>query len=209
MFSLQTIFGKGDKFYGLLEASAESACSSAKALIELLSPAATQQSLEKFKQARRREKDLFAQISEELVNTFVTVLDREDIEALNGALYKIPKVVEKFAERYTLASGRIGDVDFSSRAAMLEQACQVLAQMVGQLRKGMDLDEVKRLNDQLQTIEAQADDQILELYRDVYANESDPIRYLVKTNLFEILEKAIDRCRDAGNVVYHIVLKNS
>jgi hypothetical protein len=49
MFSLQTIFGKGDKFYGLLEASAESACSSAKALIELLSPNVTQQSLEKFK----------------------------------------------------------------------------------------------------------------------------------------------------------------
>ncbi|AMK75591.1 MULTISPECIES: DUF47 domain-containing protein [Methylomonas] len=209
MFSLQTIFGKGDKFYGLLEASAESAHASAKALIELLSTPATQQSLEKFKQARRREKNLFGQISEELVNTFVTVLDREDIEALNGALYKIPKVVEKFAERYSLAVGRIGDVDFISRAQMLEQACQVLEQMVGQLRKGMDLDEVKRLNDQLQTIEAEADDQILELYRDVYANETDPIRYLVKTNLFEILEKAIDRCRDAGNVVYHIVLKNS
>ncbi|MFZ2310981.1 MAG: pit accessory protein [Methylobacter sp.] len=209
MFSLQTIFGKGDKFYGLLEASAESARSSASALIELLSTPATQQSLEKFKQARRREKDLFAQISKELVNTFVTVLDREDIEALNGALYKIPKVVEKFAERYTLALGRIGDVDFASRAAMLEQACEVLEQMVGQLRKGMDLDEVKKLNDQLQTIEAEADRQILELYRDVYANETDPIRYLVKMGLFEILEKAIDRCRDAGNVIYHIVLKNS
>lgn len=209
MFSLQTIFGKGDKFYDLLEASAESACSSATALIELLSLPATQQSLDKFKQARRREKNLFAQISEELVNTFVTVLDREDIEALNSALYKIPKVVEKFAERYTLASGRLGDVDFSSRAKMLEQACQVLEQMVGQLRKGMDLDQVKKLNDQLQKIEAEADNQILELYRDVYANENDPIQYLVKMNLFEILEKAIDRCRDAGNVVYHIVLKNS
>lgn len=209
MFSLQTIFGKGDKFYGLLEASAESARSSSKALIELLSTPATQQSLEKFKQARRREKDLFAQISEELVNTFVTVLDREDIEALNGALYKIPKVVEKFAERYTLAVGRIDDVDFTSRATMLEQACKVVEQMVGQLRKGMDLDVVKRLNDQLQTIEAEADRQILELYRDAYANETDPIRYLVKKDLFEILEKAIDRCRDAGNVIYHIVLKNS
>ena len=209
MFSLQTIFGKGDKFYGLLEASAESAHLSAKALIELLSTPATQQSLEKFKQARRREKDLFAQISEELVNTFVTVLDREDIEALNGALYKIPKVVEKFAERYTLASERIGDVDFTSRAAMLEQACEVVEQMVRLLRKGMDLDPTKKLNDQLQTIEAEADRLILELYRDAYANESDPIRYLVKKDLFEILEKAIDRCRDAGNVIYHIVLKNS
>jgi uncharacterized protein Yka (UPF0111/DUF47 family) len=209
MFSLQTIFGKGDKFYGLLEASAESARLSAKALNELLGTPATQQSLEKFKQARRREKDLFAQISEELVNTFVTVLDREDIEALNGALYKIPKVVEKFAERYTIASERIGDVDFISRAAMLEQACKVLEQMIRLLRKGMDLDQTKKLNDQLQTIEAEADRLILELYRDAYANESDPIRYLVKKDLFEILEKAIDRCRDAGNVIYHIVLKNS
>lgn len=209
MFSLQTIFGKGDKFYGLLEASAESAHSSSKALIELLSTPATEQSLEKFIQARRREKDLFGQISEELVNTFVTVLDREDIEALNGALYKIPKVVEKFAERYTLAVGRIGDVDFTSRAEMLEHACKVVEQMVGLLRKGMDLDAVKKLNDQLQTIEAEADRQILELYRDAYANETDPIRYLIKMNLFEILEKAIDRCRDAGNVIYHIVLKNS
>lgn len=209
MFSLQTIFGKGDKFYGLLEASAESARLSATALNELLSSPASNFSLDKFKKARRREKELFAQISEELVNTFVTVLDREDIEALNSALYKIPKVVEKFAERYTLALSRIGDVNFTSRAVMLEQACEVLEQMVGLLRKGMDLERIKRLNDQLQSIEAEADRQILELYRDAYATESDPIRYLVKMDLFEILEKAIDRCRDTGNVIYHIVLKNS
>jgi hypothetical protein len=28
-------------------------------------------------------------------------------------------------------------------------------------------------------------------------------------DLFEILEKAVDRFRDAGNVINHIVLKNS
>lgn len=209
MFSLQTIFGKGDKFYGLLEDSAGSARTSAMALIELLSMSPSERSLEKFKETRRREKDLFTQISEELVNTFVTVLDREDIEALNNALYKIPKVVEKFAERYTLAAPRIGDVDFSNRAEMLKQACEVLEQMVGQLRHGMDLEKIKKLNDHLQVIEGEADRQILELYRDAYANETDPIRYLVRKDLFEILEKAIDRCRDAGNVIYHIVLKNS
>lgn len=209
MFSLQTIFGKGDKFFDLLETSVVSTCLSAKVLIELLGSPATQLSLEKFKPLRRQQKDLFVQINEELVKTFVTVIEREDIEALNTALYKIPKVVEKFAERYTLALSRIGDVDFTSRAVMLAQACKVLEQMVGQLRKGMDLDEIKKLNDELQAIEAEADREILALYKDVYANESDPIRYLVKMDLFEILEKAIDRCRNAGNVIYHIVLKNS
>lgn len=97
MFSLQTIFGKGDKFYGLLEASAEAALLSARALGKMLAEGAETPALDGFRMARRREKDLFAQINLELVNTFVTALEREDIEALAGALYKIPKTVEKFA----------------------------------------------------------------------------------------------------------------
>jgi uncharacterized protein Yka (UPF0111/DUF47 family) len=209
MFSLQTIFGKGDKFYGLLEASAAAARESTRALVELLAAPPAQRSLEKFKLARQREKNLAAQISQELVNTFVTALEREDIDALSSALYKIPKIVEKFAERYTLAAERLVDVDFTSRAVMLERATEVIEQMIGLLRKGMNIDTSKELNDKMQAIEAEADRLILELYRDTYAREGDPMRYLILKDLFELLEKAIDRCRDAGNVVHQVVLKNS
>jgi uncharacterized protein Yka (UPF0111/DUF47 family) len=209
MFSLQTIFGKGDKFYGLLEASAAAARESTRALVELLATPPAQRSLEKFKLARQREKDLAAQISQELVNTFVTALEREDIDALSMVLYKIPKIVEKFAERYVLAAERLGEVDFTSRAQMLERACEVIEEMVGLLRKGMNIDTSKALNDRMQAIETEADRLILELYRDTYAQETDPMRYLILKDLFEMLEKAIDRCRDAGNVVHQIVLKNS
>jgi uncharacterized protein len=209
MFSLQTIFGKGDKFYGLLEASAAAARESTRALVELLAAPPALRSLEKFKLARQREKNLQAQISQELVNTFVTALEREDIDELSSALYKIPKIVEKFAERWTLAADRLGEVDFASRAAMLERATEVIEDMVGLLRKGMNIDTSKALNDKMQAIEAEADRLILELYRDTYARETDPMRYLILKDLFEMLEKAIDRCRDAGNVVHQIVLKNS
>ena len=81
--------------------------------------------------------------------------------------------------------------------------------MVGQLRKGMNIETSKMLKDKMQAIEAEADRQILELYRESYQNETDPMRYLILKDLFELLEKAIDRCRDAGNVVHHIILKNS
>ena len=209
MFSLQTIFGKGDKFYGLLEASAAAARESTRALVELLAAPPEQRSLEKFKLARQREKNLQAQISQELVNTFVTALEREDIDALSTTLYKIPKIVEKFAERWSLAAPRLGEVDFTSRAAMLERATEVIEEMVGLLRKGMNIDTSKALNDKMQAIEAEADRLILELYRDTYAKETDPMRYLILKDLFELLEKAIDRCRDAGNVVHQVVLKNS
>lgn len=209
MFSLQTIFGKGDKFYGLLEASAAAAHESAAALVRMLEARQSAPSLDEFMLARRREKDLSAQISQELVNTFVTALEREDIEALSAALNKITKAIAKFAERYSLAADRLGDVDFHTRAALLEKAGEVIVQMVAQLRKGMNLETMKALNDRLQAIENEADRLLLELYRNLYDGRHDAIRILLLKDLFELLEKAIDRCRDAGNVVYQIVLKNS
>ncbi len=209
MFSLQTIFGKGDKFYGLLEASADAGRQSARALIALSKQKTPNPSLDEFRLARRREKQVFNDISAELVNTFVTALEREDIEALAAALYKIPKTVEKFAERYAIFAGQLMDVDFSSRAVMLEKGCEVVAEMVGQLRKGMPLDKMKELNDRMQAIEGEADRLILDLYRDLFTKEHDAARLLLRKDLFELLEKAIDRCRDAGNVIYAIALKNS
>ena len=209
MFSLQTIFGKGDKFYTLLENSAQAAHAASKALVGLVASKGRVGSLEEFSMARAKEKEIAAQISHELVNTFVTALDREDIEALGGALYKIPKTVEKFAERYVLTTERLGDVDFAPRAAMLEKACAVIVDMVLQLRKGMHLEKMKSLNDKLQAIESEADRLILDLYRDLYRETNDALRFLLRKDLFEILEKAIDRCRDAGNIAYQIVLKNS
>ena len=209
MFSLQTMFGKGDKFYGLLEASADAARQSTRALIALLNAPVSSRSLDEFRLARRREKDLFAQIGQALVDTFVTALDREDIESLAGALYKIPKTVEKFAERYVLFADRLADVDFASRSAMLEKAADVIVQMTGQLRSGFKLDVIRDLNERMQSIESEADRLILDLYKDLFTNERDPAKLLLRKDLFELLEKAIDRCRDAGNVIFQIVLKNS
>ena len=68
MFSLQTIFGKGDKFYGLLEASADAALLSARALGTMLADKSETPALDEFRVARRREKELFAQINQELVD---------------------------------------------------------------------------------------------------------------------------------------------
>lgn len=209
MFSLQTIFGKGDKFYGLLEQSADAACDSAKALHELVTQADRAPVISHFAAARAREKALASKISEELVNTFVTALDREDIEALNSALYKIPKTIEKFAERYVLVAERLQGIDFAKRTELLERSTIVVAEIIGELRKGLRIDPVQKLQSRLQALEAEGDRLLLAPYRALYLEPGDAMRAILAKDLFELLEKAIDKCRDVGNTVYSIVLKNS
>ena len=208
MFSLQTIFGQGNQFYTLLEEAAVAAHDSTKALHAMLKTADRQPALDAFKLARQREREASDKISQELVNSFITPIEREDIEALGSALYKIPKQVEKFADRYSLATRHLEHIDFAPRAAMLEQASAVVVKMVHELRN-LKLEPMKALNDQLRSIENEADRLMLELYRDIYSGQLDNLQMFLLKEFFEILEKAIDRCREAGVVAYEIVLKNS
>lgn len=208
MFSLQTIFGQGNQFYTLLEEAAVAAHDSTKALHAMLKDADRQPALDAFKLARQRERETSDKISQELVDSFITPIEREDIESLSSALYKIPKQVEKFADRYSLATRHLEHIDFAPRAAMLEQAAEVVVKMVHQLRQ-LKLEPMKALNDQLRALENEADRLMLELYRDIYSGQLDNLQMFLLKEFFEILEKAIDRCREAGVVAYQIVLKNS
>ena len=208
MFSLQTIFGQGNQFYTLLEEAAVAAHDSTKALHSMLKASDRQPALDAFKLARQREREASDKISQELVDSFITPIEREDIESLSTALYKIPKQVEKFADRYSLATRHLEHIDFAPRAAMLEQAAEVVVKMVHQLRH-LKLEPMKALNDQLRALENEADRLMLELYRDIYSGQLDNLQMFLLKEFFEILEKAIDRCREAGVVAYQIVLKNS
>ena len=208
MFSLQTIFGQGKQFYALLDEAAVAAHASAKALCEVLSDPQQVPVMDGIKLARQRERDASDKISQALVDTFITPIEREDIEALGSALYKIPKQVERFADRYCLAQHRLDGIDFAPRAAMLEKAAAVVVEMVHELPR-LRLEPMKRLNDKLRVIETEADRLILELHREIYSGALEAGEMFLLKEFFEILEKAIDRCREAGVVAYEIALKNS
>ncbi len=209
MFSVQKYFSKDAKFFDLLEASADETKALTQLLVELLKDRSRAHPLHEFALARDKDKHITQQISEELVNTFITGLEREDIETLSYSMYRICKVIEKFAERFNLAPQSLGDVDFMRQVVLMQRATETLCEMVRLLRKMPPLDVIKGMNDRLQSIESEADQVMLDLLREAYSGRFEPITALMVRDLYDLLERAIDRCRDCGNVISHIVLKNS
>jgi uncharacterized protein Yka (UPF0111/DUF47 family) len=210
MFSLQKLLGKEDKFFTLLEASAEEARASVQALVKLSqTPGQAAAAADAFAYARQKDKQITREISEAVYTTFITALEREDIEALSNALYKIPKMVDKFTARTLAAPQHVRGIDFSRQISLLERATDIVLALVKSLRGGMDLSKVKDLNGQLQWLESEADAHMMALYRDLYGGRHELLQVIALKDLYEQLEKIIDRCRDAGNVVAHIALKHS
>jgi uncharacterized protein Yka (UPF0111/DUF47 family) len=209
MSILQQLLGSSGKFYDLLDASSKVAFSSVRALRALFSSGLTQGALEVFAEARRADKKITADINQEIARSVVTALEREDIVSLSAALYKIPKTVEKFVERLTICSPWIDAQRFSKQGQMMEDAAQILVRMVTSLRNLQTVESVQQDHADLQRIEGEADKLMLELLRDLYTGPYEPRALLALKDLYELLEKVIDSCRDAGNVVFQISLKNS
>jgi len=206
---IRKLIGSDEKFYDLLEASSKEAESSVQLLVQLLKTPSQAPSLDEFIQTRRKDKQITEEISEQLCKTFVTPLEREDIESLSTALYKIPKIVEKFSEKFIVCAGHVRDINFDPQVALLSQSTATVVKMVGKLRQRAHLEEIKELNSQLHYFEGEADKIMLAQIKDLYSGRHEPLKVIVAMDLYETLEKVIDRCRDSGNVIFQIVLKYS
>ena len=212
MFSIAKLLGHDQKFFDLLEASAQQADTSVHHLVGLLGQLeqrASPQSLDEFVHSRRKDKQITQELTEQLCKTFVTPLEREDIQALAASLYKIPKTVEKIGERVLICPDDLQGRTFAKHLELLDQAAEAVLAMVKQLRKGTDIATAREMNARLQAIEGKADQLELDLLRDLYHGDYAPKQIIFLRDLYELLEKVIDRCRDAGNTILQIVLKYS
>ncbi len=200
-----------DTIFTLLESSSKEVRQCAVLLKELIPHLGEDAPdfLENIRQSRRLHKKISQEITETLCRTFITPLDREDIEALSASLNKIPKTIEKIAERLAACPGVVTGDFVTRQVTLLDRGTREVMKLVHGLRKKEPLEIVRRRQDKLQLIEGDGDKMLLTLLSQLYAKRENAVEIIILKDLYELLEKAIDRCRDCGNVVFQVVLKYS
>lgn len=209
----QRLLGRDTRFFDYLESSVDEAQQSAAILRNLIPKLADECSVrdavDLLAQSRRRHKRIAQDITRQLCRTFVTPLDREDIEALSNSLARVPKTLEKIGERLLICPSTAHSESLAKQVEMLEKAIGTVAVMVKSLRKNPHVEEIENEYGELQALEGDADRYMLALVRELFRGQAEAKDVVFIKEIFELLEKAIDRCRDAGNVVFQVVLKYS
>jgi uncharacterized protein len=212
VMSLFKIFHRDTQFFDLLENGAVEAHKGAiclRKLLDALGNGATETLLSDLAQSRRKHKRVANETTEAIMRVFVTPIEREDIAELSGNLYRISKTVEKIGERLTICPPGAKLDTVKKEVSNIEQACAVVVELVGRLRKGATLAKISEAHERLQSMEGDADKDLLEHLREIYHSEQDARLLIYWKDLYDLLEKATDRCRDVGNSIFQIVLKNS
>jgi len=195
-----------EKFYDEFIAVGEELRRGARLLIEMLAPEhPVWDKADEIKEVEHKCDFLTHDIIQRLNRTFVTPIDREDIHELASSVDNVMDAIDHCAAVVRLY--RIDRVRPTARdlariiAASVEQLHAVLGALEG--RKGV-FDGVREIN----RLEHEGDRAHQRAVSSLFEEERDPIAVIKWKEILDFLEGAIDRCRDAANVLEGIVVKH-
>ena len=146
------------------------------------------------------------EVSRRIDKSFITPLDREDIHSMAQALDNVVDMIDGAARRAAMFGIRESRPMAEELATILQQSADALERAVVDVKVPRSVTthtrEVKRLEEHGDMI---YNDAVGELFR----GRPDPIEVIKWKELYDTLERAIDRCQTAAIVLESISLKNS
>ncbi len=142
-----------------------------------------------------------------LINrTFVTPFEREDLIALGSIIDTVLDQVDEVATMLVLYNVAQPSVYLLEGSTLLERIVEALAAAIDRLEslKGLrpHVEEVHRL-------EHEADDLYHNAVAELFLPDTyTPIDIIKWKSLYELMERAFDKCEDVANVLENVVLKN-
>lgn len=143
-----------------------------------------------------------------LHRTFITPMDRPDIQRLIQRLDDIIDAVDEVASRlaiYEITEYRSESLEI---AALLIQAVERLQDAVKGLRAPKH-EVVDPICIEIHKFENQADEVMRRALGRLFKEGTDPLMVIKWNEIFQHLERAVDRCEDAADVIRGVVIEAS
>ena len=207
----RALMPKEDRFFALFDRHARTLVDGAGALEELMKggDSVPQASAD----IARYEDEADAITREALLavrRTFITPFDRSDIQALVSTLDDTIDQMLKTAKAAQLFEVRSFEPSMQEMSRIIMQAAAVTNEAVPMLRAiGQNAARLNVLTDRVIQLEGRADDVhnagVKSLFLD---SRADPMRFIVGSEIYDHLEKVMDRFEDVANRISSILVEH-
>ena len=203
------LFPRNEEFFDLFDQSAARVVEAAKAFQALLKdPQHFRENARAVKEIEHQADKVTHAALEMLYGTFVTPIDREDIHALVTRLDDVADFIDAAAQRFVMFGVESVPEDMHAQAQVLVLSTERLGGAVRALREMKKPDAIKQTLMEIGKFEDEGDAIFRTALARLFKEEKDPIRLIVRKELLEITEEAIDRCKGVGHVIEAVVLKH-
>ena len=209
---MQWLLPKEEQFFGMLTEQAQNAIESAKELKNFVSGYQNFDRKERksraslIKNIEHKGDEITHKIIEKLNKAFITPIDKEDMYQIAVLLDDIIDLIYTVALRFVLLSIERIDNHITKLVDIIVNAVSEVQKSIVDLRK---LKDMKEHYVKIHELENGADDVYHEALSDLfhfYKNSIDIIKY---KEVYELLERIMDKCKEVTHVIESVVVKHA
>lgn len=200
-----------DKFFDLFERHSHAVVGAAEALQRLLAGEDVEKNGDEIVRLEKEADLITAEVMLAVRRSFITPFDRSDIQDLIQSMddaidmmHKTVKTVRRFEQTGF-------DPLMQEMGVAIVEAARLIAEAVPLLNKvGQNVHRLSSIAEEVVKVEERSDDLYERGLRDLYRRHSkgDALAYFVGSELYNQLEKVVDRFEDVASEISGIVIEN-
>jgi len=148
-------------------------------------------------------------VMDKLNRSFITPIDREDIQALTKAIDDVVDLVQAAADRMVMYKIDKATDSLKDMVEVLILSVKETAKAVQSIKQ---LEETRRVLDyciEISRYENEGDALLRKTVTKLFDHAKDPIQLIKWKEIYENVEIALDKCENVANVIEGIVVKNA
>jgi len=144
-----------------------------------------------------------------LNNTFVTPIDREDIQALATMLNKITKKIVQASMNLNVYRMTSFTEEMLQQSKTILKATDELIRSVSLLKTISKTNEITASHQSMKEIESLGDDILYRAMDKLFSGEFEALEVIKLRDIYKVLESALDKCFSVSDAILNIALKNN
>lgn len=200
---------KNSVFYDCFESAAKNCNSIALLFNEALLHGVTDERIVKARTLKHRGSGLERETISKLNSTFVTPIDREDIQLLAVRLNKITKKINQAFMNLNVYRMTSYTEEMLQQSKTILNATDELMRSVSLIKTISKTREITASQEAMKEIETLGDDILYRAMDKLFSGEFDAIEIIKLRDIYKILEGALDMCFSVSDTILNIALKNN
>ncbi len=190
----------------ILDDLAKKAVETSEAIVVLFNDLSNEEQVKKIHELETEADVLTRDIFSELNKTFITPLDREDMQRIASKIDDVIDFMDGIAARvysYKITTPPPYTVEIASELVKATKEVEYMISKLQRIKNSKDMIEHCRNTGDIEHV---VDDLYREAIRDLFESD-DAIKIIKLKDIYETMETASDRCVDVADVIEDIVLK--
>ena len=196
-------------FFTLFQDSADICLETAKLYDEIMKNHLTDEQKEIARKYKKKGSLSFKLTLKQLNKSFITPIEREDIQYIALQLHKINKKIIKACLNLEVYRLTKYTEEMKEQALTLVQATEQLNRIIKKFKKVSDVEEITKENIAMKEIESHGDEIHRKAMYELFSGKYDALEVIKLRDIYKEIENALDACFYVSDTILNVVLKQN